>query len=896
MRKFFLLFLLIILTLSSCVKEKSSPSPLEGVAVADVTLASYETKKVIDAPSAFGNVLYRAIDMKTNVAANWLTVKLEKGKITLTLEENTTINDRTAQVTLYMGSNRENVDNADLEVSFLVTQKKNEQFDDLELEEVIMSSMAKDSTIVLKKTIQNAKVEVQSVDGFDDEVSWCQVRLNNNKELKIRVSENRSVGERQALVTLLPSKGEDDTETASVAFLVSQAQNTVFDNLELKNLEFTYDGPNQVVRTDRQLKDIRALVIDGETAAKATWCSVTVAGDSLTVKAQTLNVMKDRSAQVTLYLPNNGETIDSTTLVKTFQVVQHHNTVFEGTEIPDTTLKHDQLRTVLKLKLKTPMKNIKPQVIDEATEANVKWLTIKADADSVVLSAQTFKDAGSRSALVTLYYPNDKGVGDEATVKTTFRVTQRQNDVFDNFKATDIHLPSDATTKELIFDSELTDIACVMTDSATKASPKWLTAKIEGKKVVFTAQANADLGARKAAVTLYYKNGSTIGDNTVKTTFNIRQAMKEQILLDETKYVVAYNQKTLEIPITSNVGYKITGQAMTEGRISWSGTQLEGTKWKLIISFNKENETEVAITDVLHIASTTNSNLQVDLTIVQKTNPLITLSPNTNQNFRKGGGSFQLMVNTLTPDYKIVKEASWITIGNKIHDGLGKFHHEITIQRYDGAGPLRKDTLFIKNDEVTQKLVITEDKYIYLSATEIKLEVGQEYDLNCTNHTNNPLSWRSDNRNVATVNSSGRVTALQSGQTRIYASIGSYVGVQDYNDYCTVKVFTVTDSVSIVRGSGEYKKDNGFVDALCPVTITNGYHGAITLQSVEIVGDDNSTHISATTPTPQTISGMVVKSGESKSVNFSQLTNVLNPKVVLKFSCNGKDYTKEVTY
>ena len=897
MKKLLSLFLLLPLLLFSCMKDHTNDSPLYGISISDVTLNSYDTKKVIEAPSSFTGILARAIDVKTNQMATWLTVTPSNGKLTLTLEENTTVAERQAKVTLYMGENRDHVSNPDLEVVFYVTQKMNDQFEGLKISELVLSSAAADSTIILSKTLQNAKVEVRGVEGFKD-VNWCSARLNNGKELIVKVNEHKSRGIRQALIRLLPSsnKGEVDSLTASIAFLVTQNQNTVLDSLAFKELEFAYEGSSQVIKTDRQLRNVKAQIIDNETFANASWCSVNIAGDSLTVKTTTLNIKKDRSAQVTLYLPNNGTLIDSTTITHTFTVVQHYNAVFDGENIPDTTIRHNQTKTVLRLSPKILMKGIKAKVTDVETNTDVSWLTVKANGDSVVMTNSVYKNLKDRSVLVTLYYPNNNEVSDESTVKTSYHVTQKHNTVFDDFTTTDVQMPSEASNSTLTFSSELTDIKSVMVDSATNASPKWLTVKIEGKKVLLSAKANADMADRKATVTLYYpNNGTTIGENTVKTSFNVRQSKKEQIVLENNSLTLSYEAQSVEVSITSNVGLIIQGRAITEQRITISGYHVEGTTHKVILGF-KENKTDEIFKDTLHLVSSTNSNVKADLYIIQKTNPAITLfeGETPNWSFRKDGGQFQLLVSTLTPGYKVEKKASWISVGAQTRQSMGKYYHVITVQKYNGEGPLRIDTIYVKNDEVTKKFVVSQDKYLYLSETEVKMEVGQTHQLVVTNKTDNPVAWSSANASVVSVSSSGLLTAQKRGSAQVKVSIGTYKGISDYSDYCTVKVFDARDSVLVKRNYGDYVKSNGYVTAECPITITNAYHQSISLQSVSIVGDDGDSVI---LPTSATINNNVLKTGENLVVNFPKITHIYNPKVVIIFTVvGGQQYTKEVEY
>jgi hypothetical protein len=686
--------LLLSLLLFSCLKDHENDSPLTGVTISDVTFTFDETQKVIDVQSTFTNISAKIIDTKTNETASWLTVKLAKGKLILNTEENTTICDRQAKVTLYMDGSREHVSNPDLEVSFLVTQKMNDQFEGLNISEVVMDYLAGDSTIVLGKTIQKAKIDVQSVDGVSD-VRWGTARLNSSTELNVKVTEHKARGVRQALIRLLPNSN------------------------------------------------------------------------------------------------------------------------------------------------KTPI--------------------------------------------------------DSLTATTVFLVTQNQNAVFEGVDSTDVMLSSDACTHTLILHSEPTGIKSLMVDSATNASPKWLSVKFEEKAVKFTATSNASMSDRKATVTLYYPNGTVIDSNTVKMTFNVRQKKKDQSVLEKKSLTLSYEAQAVEMSVTSNVGINIQGKAIDEQRISISGYHIEGTTHKIILNV-RENKTESVFKDTLHLVGSGNSGVKADLLITQKTNPTITLFEGEEKewSFRKDGGVFQLLVSTLTPNYKIEKKASWISIGAKTRQSQDKYYHSVTVREYAGEGPLRTDTIYVKNDEVTQKFVVSQDKYLYLSEANIKMEVGEEHQLRFTNKTTNAVTWKSTDAKVASVSDKGLVTALKRGTTQVKVSIGKYNGIDDYADVCTIKVYDASDSVLITRDYGSYEKTNGYVTAHCPITISNTYKEAITLESVKIVDNNGN---SVTWPTSPTINRNVIKKGGSLTVTFPQITNYYKPKVSILFTtANGMEYTKEVDY
>ena len=199
--------------------------------------------------------------------------------------------------------------------------------------------------------------------------------------------------------------------------------------------------------------------------------------------------------------------------------------------------------------------------------------------------------------------------------------------------------------------------------------------------------------------------------------------------------------------------------------------------------------------------------------------------------------------------------------------------------------------IVVKNDEKEQSIVIDQHRYLALDVNETEVEVGTQFQLHATNYTSKAMEWKSSNEKVATVDQSGNVTAVGKGSANIYVSIGSYYDLEDYNDYCKLKVYDAYDKVLISRGLGDYQKSDGFVTADCPVVITNNYHSSITLTSVEIVGD-NGTYSST-----GYINGYdYVPSGGSVSIDCSSLSHVYLPKVIVKYIAKNKEYEKKADF
>ena len=984
--------LMVALVLAACVQDKTYPSPLEGIVVQDITIEADEQQKVVELNAELPDVAGRALDTSTGDIATWLTVSASDTRLTLKVQENTTIRDRVAVVTLYMANQREDVDNADLTVSFRVTQKMNRQFEGLDIQELTLASQSRDTIVALGRTLKNVVAQVESPN--ERSVDWCSARMKDNNAISIHVNEHLSAGERYALIRLKPRNGTADSLTASLAFLVTQQHNPVLDSLTLETANLTHEGTRQVIHTGRTLKGIKSIVNYYTNGKDDGWCNVSVAGDSISVGASKLIAHANRTAWITLYLPNKGATIDTTTLQYTFTVVQHYNSVFDGLNIPDHTLEYDQKRA--SFKLDRQMKDIKATVVDSRTQKAVNWLKVSADGDSVVLQPTVHKNKQDREAQVTLFY-SDKNVPDSNAVKTSFLVRQQHNTVFDAYQEMSIQplklafnqtyymqrmaaQMKDIKTKvryattsetnwltakaagdslvlgasvfkninervafvtlyypnggEVVNDSMVyttvevrqqsnpvftgitledmtvgwaqneyhkdflhdpTGIKWLLTDLSTQKAASWLSASLSGMTLTLKTKNNTDYVQRSAKVLLYYPNGNDASKATVRDSFVLVQTPKPQFSVTPKKLTFGYEAKmqSEQVTIRSNMGAVVSNSAYWLRMYRTNEPDGITTKLSFQTTENQTDEERQAKIFVRADVNSTNEQLTDTVTVTQTTNPKITLFDGnvTTISFRKGESSFDLPVHTLTRGYKIAKKASWISVGSQSRAEQGLYYNKISLKRFSGAGFERKDTLVVKNDVEACSLVVVQDKYIYLDESEKELEVGSQFQLNATNGTSHSITWSSGNNKVAKVDQNGLVSGVGRGTTTVSASIGEYNEVLNYNDFCTVKVYDATDKVEVRHGYGDYVKNDGFVTSNCPVAITNNYRSAITLKSVYVVADGGETVINGN------ITQQSVGVGKQATVRLNaSLYNAYEPKAVVVFSVNGKDYTKTVNF
>jgi hypothetical protein len=778
-----LLLLTVLVFAISCSPEASYTSPLKGVRIGDLTFEAYETTKNVEVSTRLDEVEATVTDTESDEKATWLEVTVKKTSLDLKLTENVSVKDRKALVQLkYKGTLSSE---SDATVDFYVIQKRNKMFEDFDVQEVLLDYRRADTTVVSRNALRN--VTAETVDMYGNPVTWCTVKVMNS-EMFIKVTENKNKHPRQAIAKLFPNvtNAALDNNIVKSMFLITQEYNPILDNLKIHEVELPYEESKKVIHTDRVLDGIRAFATDEQTQQRATWCTVGVAGDSITLRTQKLNSKSDRSAVVTLYLPNNGEVIDSTTITASFKFRQIHNGAIESLVIEDQTLDYNQ------------------------------------------------------------------------------------------------------TTDTVYVGRNLKGFRCEMTDTRTNLAPNWLQAQVGDSIIVFKTSVNDAINDRSAKVTLYQPNGNVIDDNTIQCSFLFLQQAKRHLKPEVSSIETDYSRHSVKVKITSNVKYQIEKE--NDGIIlGCTMTPIDDLHEEIDIEVS-ENTTESKRTSTLTLRS---GDLATSISISQLTNPEIIFMDGYTKTltFNKAKGEFNLNISTLTPDYKITKGGNWISIGEKVREDVGKYSHRIVVNSFTGQGPLRTDTITMKNFGQEKKLAIVQHKFIYLSDSEIELEEGEQYQLSYQNYSGQTVVWRTKNANNATVSQSGLVKAVGAGRTSIEASIGSYYDLDDYFDACIVTVYQLTDKVAISRGSGDYLKNGDYVTADCPITITNNYHSDITISSVTLTGN-NGTYSQMLSSTAFSLK----KDGDSRTFNISSFDHVHKPVITVKITCKGKNYTKTAEY
>lgn len=887
--------LIIGLIIIACKPDPSYPSPLEGITIQDVTLEADEKEKTIEVSSRLDDVKAKVTDPITNDPIFWLNVEVTKSTVKLKLEENFSTEDRKAKVELYNDGGRTDLEGATT-TQFVVTQKKHSLLEGLNLQQVIEMIHLKGDTIIdTGNTLKNIKAVVTDIEG--QTANWCTARVSGESVI-VNLAENKNNSIRQAVISLRPSTPQTNTPDSLIAhkdFLITQLKNPVLDSVTIADQSFTYEGGKKGLKFKRQLTGIKAKFEDSETLQKVNWLSAAIAGDSVTLNVSKLSTKKDRETIVTIYLPNNGETIDSTTISVSFKLKQLHNSGIDDYNFKGCYFINYK-KTTDTIKVGGDLSAFKTLIKESQS-----WLTTEIKGGDIILRMSANMSKNDRAATVTIYQPTNGTNIDSTTISREFVVKQLHNSATDSLVIKDHTIGYNQRNDTLHIKEYLNGFKGLLLDPTTGMAPKWLNVTVKDHEIIFKAEINNEMTSRNAKVTIYQpNNGSIIDENTIQHNFVLTQQEKKILEPEVNKIETDYTNHTVDVIITSNVKYQIETDGST-----WISrttmTPIDNTHEKLSIALT-ENATMEDRKATITLRSGNDLSAKIDIT--QKTNPTITLldGATTRKTFDKGQSEFTLNIKTLTPNYTISKKANWISVGSKqTTSSTSEFQHRVTISAFTGDGPERVDTIIVKNFAQEKRLIIMQHNYVIMEQTAAEVEVGRQIQLKCKNMSSIPtLSWSSDNNNIATVNSEGIVTGVKSGTTTIRASIGNYLEVLDYNDYCKVTVYTPVDKMKVERGQGPYTRDGDRVISECPVIITNNYNGPMTIKSVMITGKTiegyQENDYSQESKELSDVSSITINRDKSHTFTFNPLINVYNPKVVVKMVANGEEYTKTVNY
>ena len=315
-------------------------------------------------------------------------------------------------------------------------------------------------------------------------------------------------------------------------------------------------------------------------------------------------------------------------------------------------------------------------------------------------------------------------------------------------------IPTNATNKTVTWSSSNTSVATVSTSGL-------ITAKAKGSATI-TVTANDGSGKKATCTVTVIQPVTGISLNKTSTSINI----------GSTETLVA----TITPSNASNTG------------VTWSSSNTS------VATVSTDGVVTPKAVGTVTITATATGNTSKKATCTVTVKRLATGISLNKSSTTLDAGTTETLVATVTPSDTSNKTVTWTSSNTSVATVSTS---GVVTARSTGTATITAKTSDGTNKSATctvtvQKAVTS----IALNKTSLNLNAGNSETLTVTytpsDATNKWVTWTSSNTNVATVNSSGRVTAVHGGTATITATTSNNI-----SKTCTVTVYEPVSSVSV---------------------------------------------------------------------------------------------------
>lgn len=371
-------------------------------------------------------------------------------------------------------------------------------------------------------------------------------------------------------------------------------------------------------------------------------------------------------------------------------------------------------------------------------------------------------------------------------------------------------------------------------DSWVSVSPSSGEASDKPVTVTVRCNANTTYDDRTATVTIRMED--------LSQTVTIKQPANLGILLSSQAFELTSEARTIDVEVQANVQYAV------ETSVDWirqPGTKgLSSTKYSFSIA---ENTTYDDREGKITIKSQNASVPDQIITVKQAQKDALNVEK-TSYDMPYGGGEIEIKVEAnvafdVTPNadwihYTQTKALSNSTVCLKIDENETYSSRQGTVEIKQQNGSLRH-TITVSQ---AGRIAVTS---IALNKSSLRINVGESETLIATvnpdNATDKTVTWTSSDETIATVDETGKVTAVKKGTATITAKAGEKTAT------CVVTVTVPVSSITLDYTSVKLKQNE-------------------TLQLTATVGPDDATDKTVTWSSSNTNIATVNASGKVKAV------------------------------
>ena len=423
--------------------------------------------------------------------------------------------------------------------------------------------------------------------------------------------------------------------------------------------------------------------------------------------------------------------------------------------------------------------------------------------------------------------------------------------------------------------------------SISTSNESWVRARIdvEHSRILVQVDPNNTYDERSATVTI-----QDFKDGVSKRSFKVTQEGMKGLIVEENEYVVPMAGGTFTVNLKKNVNFTVeipTTATWITVQSTKAGTRgLEPATVTFNVAKNNTGNTRQAIIKIVGEG--------VNPELISVTQDFKAFFKVTEKEFTLDelGGELEIHVNT-NINFDVYSIVDWIYSYDRIIVDEENFIQKLRVDPYrpdlsDRLSRGRQTTFTIGNSaysDATATINVSQERTFYINEKNsiIDMLIGQRYGLSLINFNKKNYTWESDNKEVATVNEDGVISALSTGVANI--SVSSEDG--KYSDYVMVNVEKPFDIKDYVSGSWSYRYA---ADTISQVrsTIANSSQKTIYLKSYALYND------SSIVESDPNYNQMAVAGGSRESSSYTPIKSSKNYWAEWVFYYDYKNYLLKI--
>jgi hypothetical protein len=418
-------------------------------------------------------------------------------------------------------------------------------------------------------------------------------------------------------------------------------------------------------------------------------------------------------------------------------------------------------------------------------ESNISYdVTIPSDCDWITLPASVRKAGTTRAtstSVVTLRvkenttYLNREAVvtigNKEAGTEIKISIHQPFNIAFKADKtAFDVEAAGETVTinmeSNISYDVSIPS-GCDWITLPTSTRKKGITRATNNSTVILRVKENTNLNDRDAVVTIGNKDAEK---NTAYKPIKIfvhQKALTPSLTVDKTDIEVPTEGGSASVKVESNVDFVVTIPPGCDWIKQSNSSRTRAAKTSIVTFTVSANTSEQDRTATVTI-SNKNAGVSATVNISQKFSTVFNVDESPIE-IDELGGTREITV-AANVDVIVLPQADWLKVGEKKAGGKGYWTQQIIVSALKNKVAKREGAVKFLHAPTNQSfnVKVTQNRLLYITEQEITLTEGDGPQKPTLNNPNAmEVTWSSSNTAVATVNSTGMVTAVKAGTAEI---------------------------------------------------------------------------------------------------------------------------------